>query len=282
MATTYSFASVQQAFRPAAVRTRAVRVSVSRPVTAAAPLFTTTKPTLFDVPVSNNGARIRWLLYKKGLEDDFDIIPPAQIGGVKSREYLAMNPQGKMPLLALPCGTALPESQVIESYILDKYKGQGPDLLPETPELRALAALVARIHDQYMAPIQGCMYKPMPSAGQRAKQLNDINFQLGVLEWTIIGPYVCGEEISYADGALLPTFVFYTWILPRHFGWESVFTDRPKLEAWWKAVSADPEAARVIGEMHAGLQAWEDNDRWNKTGVAEQVQDINYNWTCDN
>lgn len=187
-----------------------------------------------------------------------------------------------MPLLVLPDGTSLPESQVIESYILDKYKGQGPDLLPETPEMRALATLAARIHDIYMAPIQGCMYKPMPNPGQRAKQLNDISFQLDVLERLVVGPFVCGEEISYADGALVPTFVFYTWILPRHFGWESVFTSRPKLAAWWEAVSADPEAARVIEEMQGGLQAWEDADRWNKTGVAEQVQDINYNWTCDN
>ena len=89
MATTYSFASVQQAFRPAAVRTRAVRVSVSRPVTAAAPLFTTTKPTLFDVPVSNNGARIRWLLYKKGLEDDFDIIQDGVLGSDSLSKYFA-------------------------------------------------------------------------------------------------------------------------------------------------------------------------------------------------
>ena len=59
-----------------------------------------------------------------------------------------------------------------------------------------------------------------------------------------------------------------------------MFTNRPKLEAWWEAVKADPEAARVIAEMEGGLQAWEDSDRWNKTGVKEQVADINYDWTC--
>ena len=32
--------------------------------------------------------------------------------GVKSEAYLALNPQGKMPLLVLPDGFALPESQV--------------------------------------------------------------------------------------------------------------------------------------------------------------------------
>lgn len=256
---------------------RRVRVSAS-----AAPTATATKPVLYDVPVSNNGARIRWILYKKGLENDFDIVPPSELGGVKSPAYLEMNPQGKMPLLTLPDGTAIPESQVIESYLLDKYRGTGPDLMPPTPEARAVAALVARIHDLYMAPVQGCMYKPYPSPAQRAKHLADISFQLDVLERTIVGPFVAGNEISFGDGSIIPTFVFYTWILPRHFGWESVFTGRPKLEAWWKAVNEDPEAARIIKEMEGGLQAWEDADRWEKTGVNKDTADFNYNWTCDN
>lgn len=34
-------------------------------------------------------------------------------------------------------------------------------------------------------------------------------------------------------------------ILPKHFGWPTVFGGRPKLERWWAAVQKDPEAARV-------------------------------------
>ena len=253
-----------------------------RATTTTISAFQAQRPTLFDVPISNNGARVRFLLYKKGLEKEVDVIPPQDIGGLKSADYMALNPQGKMPLLILPDGTSIPESQVIESYILDKYKGTGPDLLPPTPELRALATLAARIHDLYMAPIQGCMYKPMPSPGQRAVQLYQINFQLNVLEEMVVGPFFCGKEISFADSALFPTFVFYTWILPRYFGWGSVFTERPKLNAWWGAVSRDPEAARVIEEMVGGLEGWEANDRWQKTGVNEHVQDGNYDWTLDN
>lgn len=261
---------------------RALPARAARRVRVAASATASAKPVLYDVPVSNNGARIRWILYKKGLEDAFDIVPPSELGGVKSPAFLALNPQGKMPLLTLPDGTSLPESQVIEAYLLDKYRGTGPDLLPPTPEARAVATLVVRIHDLYMAPVQGCMYKPYPSPAQRAKHLADISFQLDVLERTIVGPFVAGDTIAFGDGAIIPTFVFYTWILPRHFGWESVFTGRPKLEAWWRAVSADPEAARVIKEIEGGLQAWEDADRWQKTGVVQDTADFNYNWTCDN
>jgi hypothetical protein len=50
-----------------------------------------------------------------------------------------------MPLMALPGGISLPGSQVMESYMLDKYKGVGPDLIPsKPPEARAAAALAAR------------------------------------------------------------------------------------------------------------------------------------------
>ena len=36
------------------------------------------------------------------------------IGGLKSEQYLALNPLGKMPLLVLPDGTAIPESEVLD------------------------------------------------------------------------------------------------------------------------------------------------------------------------
>ena len=61
------------------------------------------------LPASQN----RFVIYKKGLEDEIDILPPKTLGeGLKSPGYLALNPQGKMPLLVLPDGTPLPESQV--------------------------------------------------------------------------------------------------------------------------------------------------------------------------
>lgn len=254
------------------------------PASVAAPAaFVATKPTLFDVPVSNNGARVRYVLYKKGLEATVDIVAPATIGGLKSETYLELNPQGKMPLLVLPNGLALPESQVIESYILDKYKGQGPDLIPSsTPEARAIAALATRILDVYICSIQGCMYKEMP-VEQRKTQLAAINYQLDVLEKIFVGPFVAGNELSYADSALLPTFVFFNHILPRHYGWGSIFTGRPKLQTWWNAMSKDDCGSRIISEIENGLAAWEANDRWEKLGIKNQIASENtFDWTFGN
>ena len=48
------------------------------------------------------------------------------MGGIKSEEYLAMNPQGKMPLLVTADGLALPESEVISQYICHAFDETGP------------------------------------------------------------------------------------------------------------------------------------------------------------
>ena len=49
--------------------------------------------TLYDVPVSNNGARVRLIARWKGI--DLDIRNPTEAfdGGIKGDEYAALNPQ---------------------------------------------------------------------------------------------------------------------------------------------------------------------------------------------
>lgn len=89
------------------------------------------KPILYDVPVSNNGARVRFVFYKKSLTDQYSIEPPGTIGGLKSEQYLKLNPQGKMPLLVMADGKdSLPESEVIVQYLLDKHRDVGERRVP--------------------------------------------------------------------------------------------------------------------------------------------------------
>ena len=49
--------------------------------------------TLYDMPVSNHGARVRLLLYKKRLESEVAIAKPGDLDGLVSEEYKALNPQ---------------------------------------------------------------------------------------------------------------------------------------------------------------------------------------------
>ena len=239
------------------------------------------KNVLYDVPVSNNGARCRLIIYWKQLEDEFAITNPSEVGGLKSEEYLAMNPQGKMPLLMTADGLALPESEVISQWICDEYSEVGPELKPEDPETRAICALATRIHDVYIVPIQGCMYRGPMDVKTRADQLADVAKQLDVIEGAMSlrdGPFVAGREPSTADAALFPTYVFIEYILPKHFGWKDVFAGRPRTAEWWEAMRLDTCGARVYGEIRGGLESWESNGRWQTVGVTDAVKDASFKW----
>ena len=45
--------------------------------------MTDNKPVLYDMPVSNNGARCRVIIYKKGIEDKVSIKSPMDLGGLR-------------------------------------------------------------------------------------------------------------------------------------------------------------------------------------------------------
>merc|ERR1712137_711546 len=112
-----------------------------------------TKPTLFDLSVSNNGARVRMLIYLKGLQDEIDIVSPSELGGLKSSEYCALNPQGKMPLLVMPDGLAIPESEVIVQFLTEVFEDKEPSLLPLSLEHKTKSNLATRYHDLYITSI---------------------------------------------------------------------------------------------------------------------------------
>lgn len=217
--------------------------------------------------------QVRYLIYAKQLDNTIDIVSPATLGGLKSPDYLALNPHGKMPLLVLPCGTALPESDTIARYLLDEYAAVGPSFDPGTARERARANLAARTLDTYISPIQGCLYKAM-DAGERAAQLAAIDKQLDVLEDILAGgPRVCGSEQSLGDAALFPTLVFILDIAPKIYGWADPLARRPKLAAHWQEMSeADAAGKRVVGEMRDGLKSWWDAKRWDELKITDQVK----------
>lgn len=214
---------------------------------------------------------MRYIIYTKGL--DIDIVSPGALNGLKSPDYLALNPHGKMPLLVLPDGTALPESDTIARYLLDEYAGQGPSFDPGSAQERAHANLAARTLDTYVFPVQGAMYKEM-EAGERARQLAEMDAQLDVIENILsdAGPRVCGSALSIGDTALFPTLVFILDIATKVFGWDDPLARRAKLAAHWKEMSeTDAAGKRVVAEIRSGLQNWVDTKRWDELGITAQV-----------
>jgi len=225
---------------------------------------------LYDLPVSNNGARCRLILYKKGITD-VKIVSPMELGGLKSEEYLGMNPQGKMPLLSINDGNNImniPESDTICRYLLSTYNNIGPDFLIND----TTSNLITRIHDMYITTIQGCLYKANPPFGiygTRSDAIQELLKQLQIIENLISSTpsdYLCGDSISLADASLYPTMIFIETMLPK-FG----ITDGipPKLTKWFQTVRAkDPTFAKIYDEVRGGIAAWESNGRWDTIHMA--------------
>jgi glutathione S-transferase len=226
------------------------------------------KPVFFDMVHSNNAARIRIFIRKKGLDGEVDskmILYP----DLQKPEYLKINPCKKVPAFIQADGACLFESNVILGFLEDKYSSVGPNFTPTTPEARALVQLFCRIHDLYIASpnitqpgyshTQGSMYLA-PYATQwcpaervmdmktRTDKLAEIWKQLSWLEANLVGPYCAGSEMTTADMTWYPTLIFMEYMLPRVFEWPEVFHEDvhfPRLRQWFELLSSDEVCSEV-------------------------------------
>lgn len=261
------------------------------------------KEVLFDMPVSNHGARCRMIIKSKQLQSLISISKPDDIGGLKGPTYLSLNPQGKMPLFITDEGDAIPESDCISRYLLDKYANQpGPSFVPTTLTQKYLSEQLVRLHDVYISPIQGCMYKapgtPFSIFGNdRLAAVAELRKQLDILESIVvkfeekhqnmIGNYLCGNEISLADAAIFPTMVFCQWMLPRYFPrYESSTLSPsssstssssclgPRLTKWWDhMIATNVPAQEVKREIEDVFIVWKDGGRWDP--ILEELKALN-------
>jgi hypothetical protein len=82
------------------------------------------------------------------------LLPPQQLACHRNSSLLIRKQGRQCQPHAVLCYAVCSCPQVIAQYVLDKYSGQGPAMMAADPESRAIATLAARIHDQYITPIQ--------------------------------------------------------------------------------------------------------------------------------
>lgn len=246
-------------------------------------MMSTYDSILYDMPVSNHGARIRYILHEKNLfsMNKVAIRKPDDIGGLKSTEYLNLNPLGKMPMLVIDDNYPIYESDTIARYIIDRYSNINPTFHPSTIYERVLSDQICRIHDVYISNIQGCMYKP---AGfvfsvygtNRLEALNELLRQLKIVEDTVqqyaikynsdssnSNTYITGSgNISLADVTLYPTIIFCEYILPQFFSLPLESFLGPRLSDWYKYISTTSTGKIVRGEIVPALEAWRGSGRF--------------------
>ena len=209
---------------------------------------------LYSAALSPYAARARIAIYAKGL--DIEILPPAG-GGLKSPEYLALNPIGKVPALVLADGSVIPESDTIVEYLEDAFPARS--LRPASAEDKAKARLLARVGDLYLMAHGGALFGQMNPA-TRDQAVVDAAFakldeSLGHLDRLLgEGPYAVGDKLTTADCALAP-MMFFMGMLARTFARPDFLTGHPKVAAYAAHLQSDPHVKKAYAEMQEALMA---------------------------
>lgn len=215
---------------------------------------------LYQGDLSPFAARVRLAIYAKGLEGgSVEILDPP--GGQGSAEFKAINPTGKIPVL--DTGTrVLPESEVICAY-LDEVFPAVP-LTPSHADARAQMRLLSRFVDLYLYPVLSPLF---PHVDPRQRNQTAVDAGLPKVDETLAvldrwlgeggyagGAYAVGSSLTLADCALVPGLTFTAALLPM-LGRAEPFAGVPRVAGYWRQAQAVPVCARVIGEIHAALQA---------------------------
>ncbi|PZP21083.1 MULTISPECIES: glutathione S-transferase family protein [Pseudomonas] len=163
-------------------------------------------------------------------------------GGTKSPEFLALNPNGKIPVLQLEDGTTLWESNAILNFLAD-----GSDLLPTEPRLRTQVLqwqfFEQYSHEPFVAVARRIKWlEGMPEARREEYEgkLIDGYHAFAVMEQQLQRtPYLVGEQYTIADIALYA----YT-----HVADEGGFdlAGFPAIQAWMKRVASHPRHVGML------------------------------------
>jgi glutathione S-transferase len=206
---------------------------------------------LYSGDLSPYSARVRLQIYAKGITD-IVLERPASFGMPKFRED---HPIGRIPVLDID-GDMMPESEVIAEYLEAIYPE--PSMLGATPRETARIRTLARVGDIY---ILNNMF--MLSAQSRAETRNQgiVDLLGGQVVRNIkalnrmIGTdgFAYGGRVTMADCALVPALFMVDNVLP------SVGVDNPipanaNVAAYWAAIQTNEHAARVLVEVHRGLE----------------------------
>ena len=193
---------------------------------------------VYGTSASGNCHKVRMALEALALPYAWTEIDPAR-GETRTPEFLAMNPNGKVPVLEIEPGTYLPESNAILWYLADRTPLLPSGALPRAQVLQWLF-FEQYSHEPYIAVARFLRkFHPDPES-QRA--LAESKMQGGyraleVMEGRLAQePYFVGARYSIADIALYA----YT-----HVADDGGFDlgSFPAVRAWLDRVRAQPRYA---------------------------------------
>ena len=160
---------------------------------------------------SSAAYRVRIALNLKGLDYDMASIHLTKDGGAQRKpDFVAINPQMRVPALVLSGGEVLTQSLAIIEYLDETYPD--PPLLPaealDRAKARAIAQLIAcDVHPlNNLAPLQYIKRQFKHEQPEIDAWYHHWVMQgFAALENLLApGPYACGSRVSLADLCLVP------------------------------------------------------------------------------
>jgi glutathione S-transferase len=170
-------------------------------------------------------------------------------GDLKTPDYLAMNPRGKVPVL-IDDGFVLSESTAIVEYLEEVYRDR--PLLPSSAQGRAIARrIVAEAHSYVYPPIRRLMEQTVfrtDGKGDSAiieQSLNDLKRELAYFEGALQSQFFL-NSLSTADLAFYPLLALVRRLLAKYPQFSSVLTINHNLTAFMHQIEQLPYFAKTI------------------------------------
>ncbi|MEH6580313.1 MAG: glutathione S-transferase family protein [Halioglobus sp.] len=209
---------------------------------------------LYNLDHSPYATRVRMQVYKKGL--DIAVEPPPE--ALRTPEFMARFPLGKIPVLEFDDGSHIADSWVIMEYLEET----NPEVMlkPTEPLARAQMLALARYADTCLGP-SGVLplFALVGSAGGTEgadAQLSALDQEFARLE-RLLGqlPDFTARELHLGDIALAP-HMEYALLLAPLFGMEQPLSAYPGVSAWRDWVLDDAAIARCANEMLTAARAF--------------------------
>jgi glutathione S-transferase len=170
---------------------------------------------------------------------------PKGADGRPERSYFAINPQGRVPSLALADGRVMTESAAIVLYLADTHAeaklAPAPADALRPDYLRWMLFMASGIYNSDLIVAYAPRYTSDPNGGEGVRTA-----ALATMaeEWRILadalgyGPYILGNAFSAAD-------IYAAMLMTWNDDVPAFFRIHPKLKAHHDRVAARPAVARV-------------------------------------
>jgi glutathione S-transferase len=197
--------------------------------------------TVYGMSDSGNCYKVKLALEQLALPYRWVEVDSAR-GETRTLKFLAMNANGKVPLLALENGTFLAESNAILNYLADGSRLLPPERLERARVLQWMF-FEQYSHEPYVAVARSILRYHPPDSPRRAELptlLERGNQALSVMEQHLRRvPFFLGNRYTIADIALYA----YT-----HCAAEGGFdlSDFPAVKTWVDRVKAQPRHVPVL------------------------------------